>query len=232
MADKPLKVYRGQWPETIVCGASGTGRTRFAYALAARYNGHVVDTGDALASVRAVSDAEQSPEFFAEDAEEWLHRFLVDDSIEPLTGTPEELAATRFRVADALAPAAKAVQLQQPRLHLDGFNETPHTVITGRHALPALAFDFVVILMENEEQIRANLASRASRSTPDETFLGLRVQTSMKVQEELVRRGGEHNKGHCRVIYLSARPWEDAVERAYSEMDDYWDYSTALGGMW
>lgn len=46
MADESLKVFPGSWPLTVVCGASGTGRTRFAYALAARYNGHVIDTGD------------------------------------------------------------------------------------------------------------------------------------------------------------------------------------------
>jgi 2-phosphoglycerate kinase len=234
MADKPLKVYRGQWPETVVCGASGTGRTRFAYGLAARYNGHVVDTGDMLEAARAVADPAQQPDLFYQDAEDWRRPVQVESTDEqetpPLTGTAEELAAARFRAADALFPAVKAVAAKQPRLHLDGYFETPHTVITGRHALPNLAFDFVVILLETEEQIRANLEARLG----PHDFLDLRARTSMLVQDELIRRAREHaqQQQHCDVVYSNARPWEDVVERTYGRMDDLWDYRTALGGMW
>ena len=234
MDDKPLKVYRGQWPMTVVCGASGTGRTRFAYALAARYNGHVIDTSDVLEAVRAMTGPGQHPELSYEDAEDW--RDLVEaegagsQRRQPLTGTAEELAAARLRAADALFPAVKAVAAQQPRLRLDGFNETPHTVVTGRHALPTLAFDFVVILTETEEQIRANLKARLG---PDD-FLDLRARTSVLVQNELIRRAQAHrqNQPHCDVVYIDAQPWSDTVKRAYSEMSDWWDYRTALGGMW
>ena len=232
--DKPLKVYRGQWPMTVVCGASGTGRTRFAYALAARYNGHVIDTSDVLEAVRAMTGPGQQPELFYEAAEDW--RDFVEAAgagskrRQPLTGTAEELAAARLRAADALFPAVKAVAAQQPRLRLDGFNETPHTVVTGRHALPTLAFDFVVILTETEEQIRANLKARLG---PDD-FLDLRARTSVLVQNELIRRAQAHrqNQPHCDVVYIDAQPWSDTVKRAYSEMSDWWDYRTALGGMW
>lgn len=225
MPDKPLKVIRGQWPETIVCGASGTGRTRFAYTLADRYNGHVVDTGDMLEAAKAMAAEGQHPELFYRDAEEW--RDFPEGETVP---TPQELAEARFRAADVLYPAVKAVQVKQPRLCLDGFYESPHTVVTGRHALPTLAFDFVVVLMETEEQIRANLQSRACPAD----ILELRVRTSMLVQAELVRRAQEHKsrQSHCDVIYTQARPWEDVVERAYDAMSDWWDYHTALGGLW
>ncbi|MCP3803332.1 hypothetical protein NLX83_29070 [Allokutzneria sp. A3M-2-11 16] len=231
MTDHSLKVFPGSWPLTVVCGASGTGRTRFAYALAARYNGHVIDTGDVLEAVRAMTGPEQHPELSYDDAEDW--RDLVETEgtgpwpKQPLTGTAEELAAARLRAADVLAPAVRAVIAQQPRLHLDGHYEFPHTVITGRHALPTLAWDFAVVLTETEEQVHANLAARY-RNDPS---LGLRVRTSMLVQEELLRRGREHDRTHvhCRVVFTAARPWSDAVTRARSEMNDYWDYRNALG---
>jgi hypothetical protein len=232
VSDKPLKVYPGSWPTTVVCGASGTGRTRFAYALAARYNGHVIDTGDVLQAVRAMAAPGQHPELFYRDAEDYREfaQFEGPGSgpNQPLARTAEELAAARLRAADVLAPAVRAVLAKQPRLRLDGDNAYPHTVVTGRHALPALASDFAVILTETKEQILANLAAR-HRS---DVSLGLRAQASMLVQNELLRRGAEHNKAHCQVIFASARPWSDAVDRIYWEMSDWWDYRTALGGPW
>jgi len=231
VSDKPLKVYPGSWPTTVVCGASGTGRTRFAYALAARYNGHVIDTGDVLEAVRAMAGPGQHRELFYRDAEDWGDFPAAEGHgprpQQPLTGTAEELAAARLRAADVLAPAVHAVMMKQPRLCLDGA-EYPHTVVTGRHALPTLAWDFAVILTETKEQILANLAARYR----NDVSIGLRAQTSMLVQQELLQRGAEHNKAHCQVIFAGARPWSDAVERVYWEMSDWWDYRTALGGPW
>jgi hypothetical protein len=206
-----VKVYPGSWPVTVVCGASGTGRTRFAYELAAQYNGHVIDTSDVLRAVRAMTGPEQYPELFTQE--------------QPLAGTAEELAAARLRAADVLAPAVRAVMTEQPRLRLDGFHKYPHTVVTGRHALPTLAWDFAVILVETKDQIQANLAGRYPRDdSPD-----LRVRASMLVQDELLRRGREHNRTRCHVVFVDARPWSDAVDRARSEMSDRWDSSNALG---
>jgi hypothetical protein len=54
----------------------------------------------------------------------------------------------------------------------------------------------------------------------------------MLVQRELLRRGTEHDKTHCYVISVKARPWSDAVDRAYDAMSDRWDSSTALGYPW
>lgn len=232
MSGEPLKVYPGAWPQTVVCGASGTGRTRFAYALAARYHGHVIDTSDVLDAVRAMTGPGQHPELFYRDAEDWRDSAEAGDPGsrpgQPLTETAGELAAARLRAADVLSPAVAAVAAQQPRLRLDGDYEFPHTVVTGRHALPALAFDFAVIVTESEEQILANLKGRRTRGASPE----LRARTSTLVQEELLRRGAEHNKTHCHVIPVAARPWPDAVRRAREEMSDWWDYSTALGGYW
>jgi broad-specificity NMP kinase len=216
----------------VVCGASGTGRTRFAYALAARYNGHVIDTGDVLEAVRAATGADRHPELFYQDAEDWRDFVETEEpqvrSKQPLTGTAEELAAARLRAADALFPAVQAVTAKQPRLRLDGHYQFPHTVITGRHALPALGWDFAVILNETEEQIHANLKTR----DPYDDSLDLRARTSMLVQQELISRGAEHGRTHCWVINVDARPWHDAVGRAYQEMSDRWDSSNALGYPW
>lgn len=216
---------------TVVCGASGTGRTRFAYALAAGYNGHVIDTSDVLEAVRAMTSPEQRPELFYHDAEDWRGFAEAEGpgprSKQPMTGTAEEAAVARLRAADVLAPAVLAVMVKQPRLRLDGNYEFPHTVVTGRHALPTLAWDFAVILTETEEQIRANLAARY-RHDPS---LDLRARTSTLVQEELLRRGRQHKRTHvtCEVLSIAARPWPDAVDRALSKMDDLWDSRNALG---
>jgi 2-phosphoglycerate kinase len=210
----------------VVCGASGTGRTRFAYALAAEYNGHVIDTGDVLEAARAMVDPGRYPELFYRDAEDWKGFAEGDRLRDPLTGTAEELAAARLRAAEVLAPAVKAVMTKQPRLRLDGFYEYPHTVVTGRHALPDLAGDFAVILTETEEQIHANLEARRHHGDSVE----LRTQTSLLVQRELLRRGYEHDRAtHCSIIPTEARPWADAVDRARSAMSDEWDSFNALG---
>lgn len=233
MTDQPLKVYPGSLPLSVVCGASGTGRTRFAYAYAARFNGHVIDTSDVLEAARALTGPEQYPDLFYHDAED-RRDFVKTEGPgparqQPLEGTAEELAAARLKAADVLAPAVKAVIVKQPRLYLDGHYEFPHTVITGRHALPTLAWDFVVILTETKEQIYANLAGRYNRNDPS---LDLRVQTSMLVQEELIRRASQHRKktqAHCEVVSIAARPWSDAPARASEAMSDAWLERYALG---
>ncbi|MDG4791749.1 hypothetical protein O7626_38675 [Micromonospora sp. WMMD1102] len=216
------------WPMTVLCGASGTGRSRLAHAFADSLNGHVIDTSDVLEAVRTMTGPEQYPELFYQDAEDW-RKFVPGDcpgrwSKEPLMGTAEELAAARLRAADVLAPAVQAVMRKQPRL-LDENYRGRHTVVTGRHALPTLAWDFVVILTEDEDQIRANLATRYSADSVD-----LRARASMVVQKELLRRGSEHRtSSHCEVISATARPWTDAVDRVYTMYGDLWDLRNALG---
>lgn len=209
---------------TVVCGASGTGRSRFAHAWADSFNAHVIDTSDVLDAVRAMTGPEQYPELFYQDAEDW-RGFVAGQGPgrrlkEPLTGTAEELSAARLRAADVLAPAVQAVMRNQPRLY--GFS---HTVVTVHHALPTLAWDFVVILTEDEEQVRANLATRYREDSVD-----LRARTSMVVQKELLRRGSEHRRSsYCGVVAAAARPWVDAVDRVRTERSDLWDYRNALG---
>lgn len=228
VADNSLGVAMS-WPVTVVCGASGTGRSRFAHALAGSFNGQVIDTSDVLDAVRAMTGPEQYPDLFYQDAEDW-REFVSGPGTgrwlkEPLTGTAEELAAARLRAGDVLAPAVQAVMKKQPRLHLEGNFGFPHTVVTGRHAVPTVAWDIVVILTEDEEQIRANLATRHREDSVD-----LRARTSMVVQRELIRRGGEHRTAsHCEVVHAAARPWADAVDRVRAECGDRWDYRNALG---
>jgi hypothetical protein len=218
MSDTPLTFYPGQWQTTVVCGASGTGRTRFAYALAARYHGHVIDTGDVLTAVRAMTTAEQHPDLFYQDAED--HQKFPRS---PLTGTAEEYAAARLRAADTLKPAVTAVMARQPGVRLDRFEDYPHTVVTGRHATPALGLWFTVVLLEEEDQIRANLKAK----DPGDVSHDLRTRTSVLVQKGLTDRRRE-NGGH-RTVFVNARPWTDAVDRASNRMGDYWDMDNALG---
>jgi hypothetical protein len=217
MPEQESRFPGSSWSITVVCGASGTGRTRFAYALAAHYRGHVIDTSDILDAARAMTGPGQHPELFYQDAEDYR-----GFPVRPLPGTAEELATARMRAADALAPAVRAVIGKQPRLRRD-VSDFPHTVVTGRHSTPALAPWFAVVLTESEDQILANLKTK----TPHDVSHELRAQASMLVQRELYLRRNEDNG--VRTVFVKARPWPDAVDRALTMMGDYWDMDNALG---
>lgn len=87
-----------------------------------------------------------------------------------------------------------------------------------------------MVLTETEVRIRANIEASLRPSG----FLDLRARASVLVQDELIRRAHRHRQDqpHCDVVYIPARPWADAAERAYREMSDWWDYRTVLGGLW
>ena len=216
------------WPMTLVCGASGTGRSRFAHALATSFNGHVIDTGDVLEAVRAMTGPEQHPELFYQDAED-LRGFVEAEgpgrrSKQPLTGTAEELAAARLRAADVLAAAVHAVMVKQPRLRLDVFLG-PHTVVTGRHALRHAGLG---LRREphgdrgaDPRQPRDPLSRRLRRPAGTDLDGG---------PGRLLRRGNEHARSsHCEVISAAARPWSDAVDRVRTRRTDLRDSRNALG---
>ena len=231
MSIRPTNFTSCSWSWTVVCGAAGTGRDRFAYEFALQHGGHVVDSSDLLSGIRALTSAQTHPELFYADAED--HRgFLPSEGPgrsvrQLLPGTPAELAAARLRAADALSPAVRAVIGKQPRVR-DEQGWGPHPVITGRHALPTQGWDCAVIVTASEERILTSLRD----ADPYDDALELRAQTALLVQAELIRRGNEHGREHCRVLYAHAGDESGTVEAVYQSMRDSWDSSTALGGMW
>lgn len=231
MSIRPTDFTSCSWSCTVVCGAPGTGRDRFAHEFALRHGGHVLDSSDLLSAIRALSSAQTHPELFYADAEDY-RRFLPSEvpgrsPQEPLAGTPAELAAARMRAADALDPAVHAVIGKQPRVR-DEAGWGPHPVVTGRHALPTQGWDCAVVVTASEAQILDNLRA----GTPHDEALEQRVQAALLVQAELIRRGNAHGTGHCRVLYAAAGTDSGTVEAVYQAMRDSWDSSTALGGMW
>ena len=231
MSIRPTNFTSCPWSWTVVCGAPGTGRDRFAYEFALRHGGHVVESGDLLAGIRALTSAQTHPELFYADAEDY-RGFLPSEGPgrsprQPLPGTPAELAAARMRAADALSPAVRAVIGEQPRVR-DEAGWGPHPVVTGRHALPTQGWDCAVVVTATEEQILANLRA----ATPHDDALEQRARTAMLVQAELIRRGNAYGREHCRVLYAAAGAGSGTVEAVYEAMRDSWDSSTALGGMW
>jgi len=47
---------------TVVCGASGAGRSRAAFALAARYGVPLAEADDIVTALRAMTSYEQQPQ--------------------------------------------------------------------------------------------------------------------------------------------------------------------------
>jgi hypothetical protein len=231
MSIRPTNFNSCSWPWTVVCGADDTARERFAHEFALRHGGHVVDTGDLLTGVRALTGAQTHPELFYADAED--HRgFLPSEGVGPSTrvplpGTPAELAAARMRAADALDPAVHKLIGKQPRVR-DEAGWGPHPIFSGRFALPTQGHDFAVLVTVTAEQVMENLQA----CDPRDGALEQRVETALLVQEELRRRAAEHRKGHCYVYEAPFGSEHGSVEALYQTMDDAWDAATALGGMW
>lgn len=231
MPIRPENFSGCSWSWTVVCGADDTSRERFAYEFALRHGGRVVDTGDLLTAARALTEPSAQPGLFLADAED-ARGFEPCEGPgrsrrEPLPGTPAELAVARMRTADALGPAVSKVIGRGPVVR-DAAGWSPHSIIAGRYALPTQGFDFSVVVTATEEQILENLRAE----DPHDEALELRAQTAILIQEELVRRGNAHGAGHCRVLYAPAGAASGSVEAVYDAMSDFWDSSTALGGLW
>jgi 2-phosphoglycerate kinase len=180
------------WVVTVVCGASGVGKTSVAVGLAARFGVPLGEADDIVTALQALTTPEQLPV---------LHAFDRDPAA---FDTAEKIMRQHFAVADALAPGLRAVIA-------DHIEFRAPTVLEGDYLTPELATEFgpavraVVIGEPDPRQIVANLRSREPASGDQDD----RARVSAMVDAELTRRARAAG-----VPVEPARPWASGVDRA------------------
>jgi 2-phosphoglycerate kinase len=183
---------RPPWTVTLVCGASGVGKTRVARALATRYGTPLAEADDIVTALGALTTPAQAPE---------LHFWKTHP--ETNGWPPDRIVEQHFVVVEALLPGLRAVV----RDHVE-FEAA--VVFEGDYLVPELASGFghaaraVVISEPDEGQIVENFNSRE----PDEPAQRFRARVSLLIDAELARRG---NALGAPVVL--ARPWDTTVQR-------------------
>lgn len=179
------------WTVTLLCGASGVGKSCLARPLASRYNMPLIEADDIVTALQAMTTAYQQP---------WLHFWRTHP--EAASWAPAEIADLHFRIACALRPAFLAVIA-------DHIEFAAPAVLEGDYLLPELAAEFgpavrtVVINEQDEDQIVANYQQREPGSVQRH-----RARVSVLVGTELTRRADR-----CRVPAVPARPWGNGLDR-------------------
>ena len=182
---------RAPWIVTLVCGASGTGKSYVARPLAARYGVPLAEADDIVTALLAITTPEQQPA---------LH--FWDTHPQFRSWAPEQIAARHFEVASALRPAYAAVIA-------DHVAFAAPVVVEGDYLLPELAAEAgtavraVVLDEQDEDQIAANYLRREPGAQQRD-----RARVSALVSAELARRARR-----CGVPVVPARPWSDGLER-------------------
>ena len=180
------------WIVTLVCGASGVGKSQVARPLAARYGVPLAEADDIVTALQAITTPQQQPmvHFWATHPEfrDWA---------------PEWIAARHFEVASALRPAYAAVIA-------DHVEFAAPAVFEGDYLLPELAAEAssavraVVLDERDEDQITANYLHREPGAPQQRD----RARVSALLSAELARRA----RG-CGVKVVPARPWSDQLDR-------------------
>ena len=183
---------RAPWIVTLVCGASGAGKSCVARPLAARYGVPLAEADDIVTALQAVTTAEQQP---------MVH--FWDTHPEARHGAPEEIAARHFEVASALRPAYAAIIA-------DHVEFAAPVVFEGDYLFPELAAEAgtavraVVLDEPDEDQITENYRRREPAAQQQRH----RARVSALVSAELARRARR-----CGVPVVPARPWSDVLDR-------------------
>jgi 2-phosphoglycerate kinase len=180
------------WTVTLVCGASGVGKSRVAVALARRYGVPLAEVDDVVTAVKALTTPDQAPA---------LHRWDTEPAARQWS--PARIVEHTIAVAEAIRPGIEAVIT-------DHVESAAPFVMEGDYLLPEFAGGFgiavraVVISEPDEDQIVANYRSRE----PGAGEQGFRATVSARFDAELaVRALG------CGVPVVLARPWSDVVDR-------------------
>jgi 2-phosphoglycerate kinase len=174
---------------TLVCGASGVGKTRAAKALAVRYNTALGEADDIVTALKAMTTPDQQP---------LLHYWGTHP--EAASFSPEQIAELHLSVADALRPAFEAVIA-------DHMESNAPVVLEGDYLLPELVLTHGVralVLTDDEQGIIGNYRARE----PDEGDQSYRARVSALVTSHLLTRA--HRIG---VPVIAARPWPTALDR-------------------
>lgn len=180
------------WLVTLVCGASGVGKSRTAVPLAARFGAPLAEADDIVTALTALTTAEQQPLLHPAAANPEMRDWPV-----------ERIADLHLALAEALRPAFRAVIAD----HLDF---AAPVVLEGDYLLPELAAEFgdavrAVVIDEQRERILANHLAREPAAGPQ--------HRRAELSALLAGRFAERARG-CGVPVVAARPWPDTVERA------------------
>lgn len=180
------------WTVTLICGASGIGKSHIAIALARRYGVPLTEVDDMVTAVKALTTPEQSPT---------LHLWDTNDAARQWT--PARIVEHMIDVAEAVRPGIEAVIT-------DHIESAAPVVMEGDFLLPDFAAGFgdrvrtVVISEPDVDQIVANYLSRE----PGAAEQRLRAIVSARFDAELSLRAARID-----VPVVPARPWSDNVDR-------------------
>ncbi|WP_424215855.1 hypothetical protein ACN20G_27275 (plasmid) [Streptomyces sp. BI20] len=180
------------WKITLVCGASGVGKSRLAVPLARRYGLPLTEVDDIVTAVTALTTPAQLPV---------LH--FWDTHPEAAHWPAERIAELHLTMAEALLPAVRAVV--EDHLAFDA-----PVVMEGDFILPELAAEYpgavraLVVTEDDPDRLTANFAAR--EPGPEQRP---RAETGLLVGAELARRALAAGQA-----VLPARPWDDGPDRA------------------
>jgi len=177
---------------TLVCGASGVGKSRAAFALATRYGVPLGEADDIVTALQAMTSHEQQPQ---------LHYWNTHPVAK--SWPPEKIADLHLEVARALRPAFAAVIADHVEsgnpVVMEGDYLTPDLALTHAGAVRAVVLD-----EQDEDQLVVNYQGR-------EPWLNQqrhRAQVSVHVGARLASRAH-----HAGVPVVPARPWANQLDR-------------------
>lgn len=181
------------WIVTVVCGASGVGKTWVASRLAARYGVPLGEADDICTALQAMTTPEQQP---------LLHYW--DTHPEAGEWPPAKIAELHLSVADSLRAAYQAVVA-------DHVEFGSPVVLEGDYLLPDLASAYedgqvraFVLDEPDEDQIVENYRARE----PGQEEQRFRARVTVEVNARLVARARAAG-----VPVVPARPWADGLDR-------------------
>ena len=180
------------WTVTLVCGASGIGKTAVAVRLASRYGVPLGEADDVYTALKALTTPEQQP---------LLHYW---DS------HPEAGSWSPARIADLFLAAAESVEVAYRAVAADHVEFRMPVVLESDVLLPGLAAGFgehvraFVLEESDEDQIVANYLARE----PQHGEQRHRARVSVEVNNRLVERARAAG-----LPVVPARPWVDGLDR-------------------
>jgi 2-phosphoglycerate kinase len=182
---------RREWTATVVCGASGVGKSSVAIPLAARYGVPLGETDDIVTALKTITSPADQPV---------LHYW--DTHPDTMSWSPDRIADLHLDVSDVLLPAFRAVIA-------DHIEFDAPVVLEGDHVVPELAVGFgtavraVVLVEPDVDRIAANFGAREPGADH-----GFRARVSLATGARLAARA--HAVG---VPVVRAWPWTDGVDR-------------------
>jgi 2-phosphoglycerate kinase len=180
------------WTVTLICGASGVGKTSVAEPLAARYGTPLAEADDIVTALKAVTTPEQIPV---------LH--FWDTHPEAWSWPPGRIADLHLQVVDAMRPAFAAVIA-------DHVEFGAPVVFEGDYLTPELVDGFggavrAVVLDEPEEdRMVANFLAREPDGGEQRGRTRVSLELGARLRERAARVG---------VPVVPVRPWAGALDR-------------------